>query len=102
MAYEGTDGVTHITYNYEFIDDFDDPELGAMGNFMLEKLPSFKSKQQQRDIPLIMINKQAESNLSAHRQSLRQSDISIEFPQSNWRPHVFDKNNHTMSLMVMR
>jgi len=58
---EGASGVTHITYNYEFIDDFADPELGRVGKFMLEKILPFKSKQQQRDVPLVVVNKLAQN-----------------------------------------
>jgi len=92
---EGANGVTHLTYNYEFIDDFDDPELGPVGKFMLEKVLPLKSKQQQGDIPLVVINKQAQNDLFMSERSINSLKCC-----SNWGPHDYDKSNHTMALMV--
>jgi len=94
---EGASGVTHITYNYEFIDDFADPELGRVGKFMLEKILPFKSKQQQHDVPLVVMNKLAQNDLLVSEQPC----ASLEY-SSSWKPRVFDMSNHTMALMVMR
>jgi len=97
VANEGASGVTQITYNYEFIDDFADPELGKVGKFVLERILPFKSKQQQHDVPLVVINKQAQKDLFGSEQP----SASLEY-SSNWKPRDFDWNNHTMALMVMR
>ena len=95
MVNEGASGVTHITYNYEFIDDFDDPELGTVGKFMLEKVLPFKSKHQEGDIPLVMMNKHVQNSLFVSEQSNASSESC-----SSSGPHVYDKSNHTMTLMV--
>ena len=97
MANEGTSGVTHITYNYEFIDDFDDPKLGTVGKFMLEKVLPFKSKQRQNDAPLVMMNKPAQNDLFVSEQP----NSSFEY-SSSWKPRVYDKSNHTLALMVTK
>lgn len=155
----GTPYITQIMYNYEFIDDFGEPKLGKLDNFLLNKFLRHKSEEpQQTDIPLIMINNLEEngadhetSHISASsitplkRQSLaplaqnsnenlnlslshitplkRQSLVSSaqrssvsstqQFSVSsgkllpsvipsikNWGPKAYDKDNHTMSLMV--
>jgi len=94
---EGASGVTHITYNYEFIEDFDDPELGAVGKFMLEKVLPFKSKYTEGDVPLVMMNKHTENHLFVSEQS----NVSLE-SSSNCGPHTYDKSNHTLTLMVIK
>ncbi|XP_065891015.1 transient receptor potential cation channel subfamily A member 1-like [Dysidea avara] len=95
VANEGASGVTHITYNYEFIDDFDDPKLGTVGKFMLEKVLPFKSKQRQDDVSLVVMNKQVQNDLFESEQP----SSSFEY-SSSWKPRVYDKSNHTLALMV--
>ena len=97
MANEGASGVTHITYNYEFIDDFDDPKLGTVGKFMLEKVLPFKSKQRQDDVSLVVMNKQVQNDLFESEQP----SSSFEY-SSSWKPRVYDKSNHTLALMVTK
>jgi len=88
---ETSSGVTHITYNYEFIDDFNDTELGVVEKFLLNKALVFQSERPEDDILLTAM----------------QSDGStIEQPttllvHSGWGPKVYNKDNHTMALMVI-
>ena len=139
---DGTLNTTQMMYNFEFIDDFDEPKLGRLGNFLLNKVQAIrnKSKSQGIDIPLVVINDQSGNephtstdNLQSeignemsaspvspsHRLSpvssnKRPSAVSLskrfsavsstnEFPvpsAANWGPKVYDKDNHTMTLMV--
>ena len=98
----GTPNTTQMVYNYEFIDDFDEPQLSPMGMFLLKKVLCYKSPQSQDgDIQLTMINYQAENgdtNLSFT--SSPEQDTSAVSSVENWGPKIYDKYNHTMSLMV--
>ena len=103
-----------MVYNYEFVDDFDEPKLAKVGNFALKSVLRYKTKGQQRDFPLVMINNHYSENgnensllssssiTSAKKlsiQSLKQQPI-IQ-PAKDWGPKVYDKNNHTLTLMVI-
>lgn len=91
---EETSGeVTHITYNYEFIDDFDDPELGVVENFLLEKALAFKPDHREGDIPLAAMH---QNDVSTHEQT------ATSQMYYKWGPHIYNKDNHTMALMVIR
>ena len=105
----GTPYTTHILYNYEFVDDFDEPQLGRVGNFLLKKVLHYKS--QKKDIPLVITNPLSENgNLFSSTESIasaKQSStlssarkISAIPPAKNWGPKVYKKDNHTLSLMV--
>lgn len=99
----GTPSTTQIMYNYEFIDDFDKPQLGTLGNFLLNRVLRYKSKSQESDIPLVMINHQSENGQlpSTSTSSIKPAQQSIVMPsEKNWGPKVYDKDNHTMHLMV--
>ena len=85
-----------MTYNYEFIDDFDDPELGRVGKFILEKVLPNKFMHHEDDISLIVINKLTQNDLFSCEQMKPGSFESY----SSHGPHSFDKDNHTMTLMV--
>ena len=84
-------GVTHITYNYEFIDDFDDTELGVIEKFLFNKALVFQSERPEGDILLT---------------AMQNEESTIEQPttllvRSGWGPKVYNKDNHTMALMVI-
>ena len=101
----GTPHTTQIVYNYEFIDDFDEAQLSVMGSLMLKKVLHYKSQSQDGDIKLTMINHQAENgdtNLfsTSSPESVEQHNEHTKFSVEKWGPKVFDKDNHTMSLMV--
>ena len=96
MANEGVGGVADITYNYEFIEDFDDPKLGTVGKFMVEKILPFKPEYTEGDIPLVMMNKHVQNDLFVSEQL----NASFESCSSSG-PHVYDKSNHTLTLMVI-
>ena len=95
----GTPYTTQIMYNYEFIDDFEEPQLGSVGKFLLKNV-----QKEEKDIPLEMINHPVENS---HRGSTV-SFLSVESNKEastmlltkNWGPKVYDKDNHTLSLMV--
>ena len=102
----GTPCVTQIMYNYEFIDDFDDkPQLGIFGSFLLKTVMRYKSDHQEKGIPMVMVNHQLEngdwnsllSNQSITPPVKQHFDIPLA---KNWGPKVYDKDNHTMALMV--
>ena len=100
----GTPHTTHIMYNYEFIDDFDQPLLGRVGNFLLKTALHYKPESGVQDFPLVMINHQSENG----DQNLFQSTLtamptkshSIAPVTQNWGPKVYQKDNHIISLMV--
>ena len=100
----GTPHTTHIMYNYEFIDDFDQPLLGRVGNFLLKTVLHYKPESGVQDFPLVMINHQSENG----DQNLFQSTLtamptkshSIAPVSQNWGPKVYQKDNHIISLMV--
>ena len=116
----GTPCTTHMLYNYEFIDDFDEPQLSRLGNFLLKTVLHYKS--QKREIPLVTVNhslengdlnlfmstdctvptKQAHVIQSARRHTVMRSARrpAIIPSTQNWGPKVYDKNNHIMTLMV--
>ena len=99
----GTPYTTHIMYNYEFVDDFDEPQLGRVGNFLLKKVLHYKTTEE-KDIPLVIINQPKESGY--HGSPLSSSsvestkDLSAIPSVMNWGPKIYDKDNHTFSLMV--
>ena len=134
----GTPCTTQMVYNYEFIDDADEPKLTKVGKFVLNTVLRYKTKRQERDIPLIVIsNHQLEngkentqtssSSITSVRQSSitsgrhssitsgRQSSITstrhsslqsakqlpIISPVKDWGPKVYEKDNHTLTLMVI-
>ena len=106
----GTPNTTQIVYNYEFIDDFDKPVLSHLEDFLLRKILRYKYQSQERDIPLMIINPLAKThepslvpaNLlpspSLEQHSGQCNTISL---LGNWGPKVYDKDNHTFSLMVI-
>ena len=107
----GTPYTTHIMYNYEFVDDFDEPQLGRVGKFLLKKVLHYKS--QERDVPLVITNHLSENgNLSlfSSTESISPSKQSTALPSArkisaipstnNWGPKAYEKDNHTLSLMV--
>jgi len=96
MVNEGVGGVTDITYNYEFIEDFDDPKLGTVGKFMVEKILPFKSKYTEGDIPLVMMNKHVQNDLFVSEQLNTSAESCSSIGQ-----HVYDKSNHTLTFMVI-
>ena len=99
----GTPYTTHIMYNYEFVDDFDEPQLGRVGNFLLKKVLHYKTTEE-KDIPLVMITQPKENGY--HGSPLSSSsvestkDLSAIPSVMNWGPKIYDKDNHTFSLMV--
>ena len=116
MDSNGTPCTTQMAYNYEFVDDFDEPKLTKVGNFVLKSVLRYKIKGQQRDFPLVMINNHHSENgnedslmssssitsakkLSIQSTSLKQQPI-IQ-PAKDWGPKVYDKSNHTLTLMVI-
>ena len=107
----GTIYTTQITYFYEFIDDFDEPELNKLGTFMLNRILRYKPESQVRDIPLVVMNHQLENGaenirLSVSSTSRKPSMISTSKLPSfvpsteNWGPKDYEKDNHTLPLMV--
>ena len=97
---DGTPSVTQILYNYEFIDDFDQPQLGILGNCLLKSLLRRKPEDQDRDIPLVMFNHQSENGHHVSTSSITPTKHSSITPSVIWGPKVYDKENHTMTLMV--
>ena len=99
----GTPYTTQILYNYEFVDDFEEPQLGRVGKFLLKKVLHYKTIEE-KDIPLVMINQPPESGY--HGSPVSSSSVgSTKEPSAvpsvkNWGPKVYDKDNHTLSLMV--
>ena len=100
----GTPSVIQIMYNYEFIDDFDDePQLDFLGNILLKTIMRYKPESQ--DIAMVMINHQLEngdrnsllSNQSITPAAKQPSDMPLA---KNWGPKDYEKDNHTMALMV--
>ena len=107
----GTPYTTHIIYNYEFIDDFEEPQLGRVGKFLLQTVLRYKS--QERDTPLVITNHLLENgNLSllSSTESVIPTKQSSVLPSTrkisaiplakNWGPTFYEKGNHTLSLMV--
>ena len=98
----GTPYTTQIVYNYEFIDDFDEPQLGRLGRFLLKTILRYKSTSEKRDISLELIGHQSEN--SCQSSPLSNSSVtkqtSVIPSVKNWGPNVYDKDNHTMTLMV--
>ena len=101
----GTPSTTKIIYNYEFIEDFGEPQLGTLGKFLLERVLHYASESCMDDIPLMIMNNQVEG--SDHELFLSTSYIKpttnpMIIPSvQNWGPKVYDKDNHTMTLMVI-
>jgi len=101
----GTPSTTKIIYNYEFIEDFGEPQLGTLGKFLLERVLHYTSESRTDDIPLTIMNNQVEG--SDHEVFLSMSSINpttnpMTIPSvQNWGPKVYDKDNHTMTLMVI-
>ena len=88
-------------YNYEFIDDFNEPQLGTLGKFLLKRVLHNTSKSHMGDFPLFMMNSQAEgSNILTS--STKSTINPMIFPSAKqWGPNVYDKDNHTMAVMVI-
>ena len=101
----GTPYTTHITYNYEFIDDFDDkPQLDRLGNFLIKALLQYyKSDSEQKDVPLVMVNlENGDQNVlvSSTLPTMIPKQAPATLPIENWGPKVYNKDNHTMTSMV--
>ena len=109
----GTIYTTRITYFYEFIDDFDEPKLNKLGKFVLEKVLCYKPESRVRDIPLVVMNHQSENGDENLRLSVASASPSrkpsmlstAKLPSfvpstEKWGPNVYDKDNHTFTLMV--
>ena len=103
----GTPSVIQILYNYEFIDDFDDePKLDFLGNFLLKAIMRYKPESQEKDIPMVMINHQLENVDQNSLLSNPSTTPVVKQPGSdipvakNWGPKDYEKDNHTMTLMV--
>ena len=104
----GTPCTTHITYNYEFIDDFDDkPQLDRLGNFLIKALLQYyKSDSKQKDVQLVMVNhlqlENGDQNVlaSSTLPTVIPKQAPVTSPVENWGPKVYDKDNHTMTSMV--
>ena len=106
----GTLYTTEITYIFEFIDDFDEPKLNKWRAFLLERVLRYKPESQLRDVPLVVMNHQLENGngnvdssiTSAKRPSMVSTAKrpSLVPSTENWGPKVYDKDNHTLTLMV--
>lgn len=109
----GTLYTTEITYIFEFIDDFDEPKLNKWRAFLLERVLRYKPESQLRNIPLVVMNHQLENgdenlrlSVSSASPSRKPSMISAaKLPSfvpstEKWGPNVYDKDNHTFTLMV--
>ena len=100
----GTPYTTHIMYNYEFIDDFDKPILGRVGNFLLKTVLHYKPESGAQDFQLVMINHQSENgDQNLFPSTLTATPVkshSIVPVTHNWGPKNYDKDNHIISLMV--
>ena len=98
----GTPFVTQIMYNYEFIDDFDDePKLDFLGNILLKTVLHYKSEDQDRSVPLVVMNHHSENcNQDLDMPVPSITPASIIPSRKYWGPKVYDRENHTMNLMV--
>ena len=100
----GTPYTTQIMYNYEFIDDIEEPQLGSVGKFLLKKVLHYKTNIKEKDIPLEMINQRRENGHHGSPVSFSSvesnKEVSAMTSVKNWGPKVYDKDNHTLSLMV--
>jgi len=97
----GIHSTTQIMYNYELIDDFDEPQLGTLGKFLLKRVLHYIPESRIDDIPLLMINNQVESS-GLSTSSIKSATNPMIVPSvRKWKPKVYDKNNHTMALMVI-
>ena len=98
---DGAPFVTHLMYNYEFVDDFDDPKLGALESCIVENLLPSKSKQQTDYFPIARFDS---GNVAAPLARFDSGDTTavVELPSrtKTWGPNEYDKQNHTMALMV--
>ena len=85
---DGAKFVTHLMYNYEFIDDFCDPQLGMFGRCLVESILPSKSKHPE-SFPLVNFDSE-------------DATAVVQLPSNvkNWGPRKYDKRNHTMALMV--
>ena len=85
---DGAKFVTHLMYNYEFVDDFDDPQLGMFGKCLVESILPSKSNHRE-SFPFVKFDSE-------------DATAVVESPSSvkNWGPKNYDKRNHTMALMV--
>ena len=110
----GTPCTTQMVYNYEFIDDADEPKLTKMGKFVLNTVLRYKTKSQERDFPLVVIsNHQSEngnenshtssSSITSAKQSSLQSakQLPVISHVKDWGPKEYEKDNHTLTLMVI-
>ena len=106
----GTLYTTQITYVYEFIDDFDEPKLNKLRTFVLNRVLRYKPES---DIPLVVMNHQLENGDESIRLSASNSStsrkpsmvstarqLSLTPSAENWGPKDYDKDNHTLTLMV--
>ena len=85
---DGAKFVTHLMYNYEFVDDFDDPQLGMFGRCLVESILPSKSSHRE-SFPFVKFDSE-------------DATAVVESPSSmkNWGPKKYNKRNHTMALMV--
>ena len=100
----GTPSVTQIMYNYELIDDFDEPKLGRLDKFLL-KLLCYKSESQDKDTLTVVLNPESENWNQSYLPTSHPPTIpakqSSDIPLTNsWGPSDYEKANHTMTLMV--
>jgi len=86
---DGAPFVTHLFYNYEFLDDFDDPELGVIGKCLVDNILPSKSRHQENSFPFVRFD-------SEYATTVVESSSGVK----NWGPNTYDKRNHTMALMV--
>ena len=100
----GTPSVTQILYNYEFIDDFDDePQLDRLGKYLLSHCKKSEDQDKDRDqsAELVVINHHSEnSNQDLYVSASSITPASIIPPAKHWGPKDYDRENHTMTLMV--
>jgi len=89
---DGATFVTHLIYNYEFVDDFEDPKLGMFGKCLVENILPSRSKYKENDYPFVRFDTKEEGT------------AVVESPSrmKNWGPKEYDKRNHTMALMVRK
>ena len=96
--------ITQIMYNYEFIDDFDEPKLGRLDNFLLKVL-CYKSESRDKDASTVVLNPESvnwnQSYLPTNHPPTIPVKQSTDIPVGNsWGPNDYEKDNHTMTLMV--
>jgi len=86
---DGAKFVTHLMYNYEFIDDFGEPQLGMLGKCLVESILPSKSQYRENSFPFVKFDSEAATAV-----------VESPYSMKNWGPSKFDKRNHTMALIV--